>query len=437
MLIVWYQETVFYQICPLGLCGAPEVNDDIQAHRILKIKDFVPYLQELGIGAVYFNPVFNSDSHGYDTRDYNLIDTRLGTNEDFAEVCKTLHEHDIKVVLDGVFNHVGRGFFAFRDVQEKGPASPYANWFHINFDGDSSYGDGFWYEGWEGHYELVKLNLDNPDVQHYLLDAVDYWIKCFDIDGLRLDVAYSLPRWFMAMLSDHCKSLKQDFFMLGEVLGDNAGYMYTEAKLDAITDYPSYKAFWSSFNSLNMFEYAHTLKRNAMDMYRGRDLLTFVDNHDVNRISSTLTDERKLPLVFGLLMAVPGIPCIYYGSEWGIKGEKIQGVTDASLRPEFDAPQPNELSDLVSKYIHMRRGHKALTLGDYKDLVLTNKQYVLERNYEGEKIVVALNIDDAPYTIYPPIEHGSYQDLMSGEMVDYNGELELPPLSITYLYKHA
>lgn len=183
--------------------------------------------------------------------------------------------------------------FAFRDVQEKGPASPYANWFHINFDGDSSYGDGFWYEGWEGHYELVKLNLDNPDVQHYLLDAVDYWIKCFDIDGLRLDVAYSLPRWFMAMLSDHCKSLKQDFFMLGEVLGDNAGYMYTEAKLDAITDYPSYKAFWSSFNSLNMFEYAHTLKRNAMDMYRGRDLLTFVDNHDVNRISSTLTDEEN------------------------------------------------------------------------------------------------------------------------------------------------
>lgn len=263
---MWYQETVFYQICPLGLCGAPEKNDDIQAHRILKIKEFVPYLEELGIGAVYFNPVFNSDSHGYDTRDYNLIDTRLGTNEDFEEVCKTLHEHGIKVVLDGVFNHVGRGFFAFRDVQEKGPSSQYANWFHINFDGDSSYGDGFWYEGWEGHYELVKLNLDNPDVQHYLLDAVDYWIRCFDIDGLRLDVAYSLPRWFMAMLSDHCKSQKQDFFMLGEVLGDNAGYMYTEAKLDAITDYPSYKAFWSSFNSLNMFEYAHTLKRNAMDM---------------------------------------------------------------------------------------------------------------------------------------------------------------------------
>ena len=111
---MWYQETVFYQICPLGLCGAPEKNDDIQAHRILKIKEFVPYLEELGIGAVYFNPVFNSDSHGYDTRDYNLIDTRLGTNEDFEEVCKTLHEHGIKVVLDGVFNHVGRGFFAFR-----------------------------------------------------------------------------------------------------------------------------------------------------------------------------------------------------------------------------------------------------------------------------------------------------------------------------------
>ena len=434
---MWAYNETFYQIYPIGFCGAPVHNDGVTEHRILKIGEWAEYLGDLGIGSIILNPIFESDNHGYDTRDFRKIDCRLGTNEDFKEVCEKLHDNNVKIMLDGVFNHVGRGFWAFKDVQEKNWDSPYKDWFHISFDGNSAYNDGFWYEGWEGHYELVKLNLDNPDVQHYLLDAVDYWIRCFDIDGLRLDVAYSLPRWFMAMLSDHCKSQKQDFFMLGEVLGDNAGYMYTEAKLDAITDYPSYKAFWSSFNSLNMFEYAHTLKRNAMDMYRGRDLLTFVDNHDVNRISSTLTDERKLPLVFGLLMAVPGIPCIYYGSEWGIKGEKIQGVTDAPLRPELDAPAPNDLSDLVSKYIHMRRGHKALSMGDYKDLVLTNKQYVLERNYEGEKIVVALNIDDAPYTIYPPIEHGSYQDLMSGEMVDYNGQLELPPLSIIYLYKHA
>ena len=434
---MWAYNETFYQIYPIGFCGAPVHNDGVTEHRILKIGEWAEYLGDLGIGSIILNPIFESDNHGYDTRDFRKIDCRLGTNEDFKEVCEKLHDNNVKIMLDGVFNHVGRGFWAFKDVQEKKWDSPYKDWFHISFDGNSAYNDGFWYEGWEGHYELVKLNLDNPDVQHYLLDAVDYWIKCFDIDGLRLDVAYSLPRWFMAMLSDHCKSQKQDFFMLGEVLGDNAGYMYTEAKLDAITDYPSYKAFWSSFNSLNMFEYAHTLKRNAMDMYRGRDLLTFVDNHDVNRISSTLTDERKLPLVFGLLMAVPGIPCVYYGSEWGIKGEKIQGVTDAPLRPELDAPAPNDLSDLVSKYIHMRRGHKALSMGDYKDLVLTNKQYVLERNYEGEKIVVALNIDDAPYTIYPPIEHGSYQNLMSGEMVDYNGQLELPPLSITYLYKHA
>ena len=434
---MWAYNETFYQIYPIGFCGAPVHNDGVTEHRILKIGEWAEYLGDLGIGSIILNPIFESDNHGYDTRDFRKIDCRLGTNEDFKEVCEKLHDNNVKIMLDGVFNHVGRGFWAFKDVQEKKWDSPYKDWFHISFDGNSAYNDGFWYEGWEGHYELVKLNLDNPDVQHYLLDAVDYWIRCFDIDGLRLDVAYSLPRWFMAMLSDHCKSQKQDFFMLGEVLGDNAGYMYTEAKLDAITDYPSYKAFWSSFNSLNMFEYAHTLKRNAMDMYRGRDLLTFVDNHDVNRISSTLTDERKLPLVFGLLMAVPGIPCIYYGSEWGIKGEKIQGVTDAPLRPELDAPAPNDLSDLVSKYIHMRRGHKALSMGDYKDLVLTNKQYVLERNYEGEKIVVALNIDDAPYTIYPPIEHGSYQDLMSGEMVDYNEQLELPPLSITYLYKHA
>lgn len=433
---MWYENAIIYHIYPLGFCNAQQFNDFKMKpiNRIKKVGEWAQCLKDLGVNTVFLGPVFESSSHGYDTANYLKIDRRLGTNEDFKEVCKILHSLGIRIVLDGVFNHVGRNFWAFSEFLKN---RSHKEWFNINLAGNSPYNDGFWYEGWEGHYELVKLNLDNPDVQHYLLDAVDYWIKCFDIDGLRLDVAYSLPRWFMAMLSDHCKSQKQDFFMLGEVLGDNAGYMYTEAKLDAITDYPSYKAFWSSFNSLNMFEYAHTLKRNAMDMYRGRDLLTFVDNHDVNRISSTLTDERKLPLVFGLLMAVPGIPCIYYGSEWGIKGEKIQGVTDAPLRPELDAPAPNDLSDLVSKYIHMRRGHKALSIGDYKDLVLTNKQYVLERNYEGEKIVIALNIDDAPYTIYPPIEHGSYQDLMSGEMVDYNGQLELPPLSITYLYKHA
>lgn len=308
---MWFHERVFYQIYTLKFCGAPFHNDGNVVYRMSDLKAYANYLKDLGVQGVYFNPVFSSDTHGYDTRDYQRIDERLGTNDDFKELVRVYHDNDLKVVLDGVFNHVGRGFFAFQDVKARRWESPYKDWFRIDFNGDSPDHDGFWYEGWEGHYELVKLNLENPDVQNYIKDSIRYWIEYFDIDGIRLDVAYLLPRWFMAMISDFARSIKPDFFMLGEVLGDNAGYMFHEGHLDSITDYPGFKGFWSSFNSLNLFEIAHTLRRNMFDMYRGYTLWTFLDNHDVTRIASQLTDLRKLPLLFGLQMSLPGIPCIY------------------------------------------------------------------------------------------------------------------------------
>lgn len=380
---MWFNESVFYQIYTLNFCGAPRDNDGIVEHRILRLNDFMDYFEDLGINAIYFNPVFSSDHHGYDTRDYCKIDERLGTNEDFIEICKNLHDRGMRVVLDGVFNHVGRGFFAFQDVLNNRENSQYKNWFRIDFNGNSPYDDGFYYEGWEGHYELVKLNLDYPDVQNYLLSAVDYWIDAFDIDGIRLDVAYSLPRWFMAMLKDHCRQKKADFFLLGEVLGDNAGYMFSEAHLDSITDYPGFKGLWSSFNSLNMFEMAHTIKRNYGEMYRGQTLFSFVDNHDVERIASKLTDLEKLPLIYGMLFSLPGIPCIYYGSEWGQTGKKEQ-ESDDSLRPEFTKPMPNGLTKYIKKLISIRNQSSALQKGEFKELVLTNKQFVFERNDQQE-----------------------------------------------------
>ena len=395
---MWFNESVFYQIYTLNFCGAPRDNDGIVEHRILRLNDFMDYFEDLGINAIYFNPVFSSDHHGYDTRDYCKIDERLGTNEDFIEICKNLHDRGMRVVLDGVFNHVGRGFFAFQDVLNNRENSQYKNWFRIDFNGNSPYNDGFYYEGWEGHYELVKLNLDYPDVQNYLLSAVDYWIDAFDIDGIRLDVAYSLPRWFMAMLKDHCRQKKADFFLLGEVLGDNAGYMFSEAHLDSITDYPGFKGLWSSFNSLNMFEMAHTIKRNYGEMYRGQTLFSFVDNHDVERIASKLTDLEKLPLIYGMLFSLPGIPCIYYGSEWGQTGKKEQ-ESDDSLRPEFTKPMPNDLTKYIKKLISIRNQSSALQKGEFKELVLTNKQFVFERNDQQERIIVALNLDDQEFTI--------------------------------------
>lgn len=426
---MWYHEKVFYQIYTLNFCGAPFDNDGHIVHRITRINDFVDYFKELGIGGIYFNPIFSSDHHGYDTRDYRVLDERLGTNEDFKEVCQNLHSHQIKVVLDGVFNHVGRGFFAFKDVQEKREASPYKDWFRIDFNGDSPYQDNFYYEGWEGHYELVKLNLDHPDVQRYLLDSVDFWIDYFDIDGIRLDVAYSLPRWFMAMLKDHCRQKKEDFFLLGEVLGDNAGYMFSEARLDSITDYPGFKGLWSSFNSLNMFEMAHTIKRNYKEMYQGQILWSFVDNHDVARIASQLTDLEKLPLIYGMLFSLPGIPCIYYGSEWGQTGKKEQG-SDASLRPEYEKPLPNDLTEYIKKLVGIRNKYKALQLGEYNERILTNKQFVFERVFENQKIIIALNLDENEYTI--SLNEQKAHSLIDNISIDSLNNVILPPKSIQY-----
>ena len=167
---MWAYEGIFYQIYPIGFCGAPTANDGKTVSRILKLKDWSSYLESLGISSILLNPIFESDNHGYDTRDYTKLDVRLGTNEDFKEVCGKLHDNNIKVVLDGVFNHVGRGFFAFQDLLKNRENSPYKDWFtNVNFGWNNNYNDGLSYEGWEGHNELVKLNLRNEEVIRHIL----------------------------------------------------------------------------------------------------------------------------------------------------------------------------------------------------------------------------------------------------------------------------
>ena len=257
---MWYNESVIYQIYPLGLCSAPEINDGVRTPRIRRVESIIEHVKKLGVDAVYFCPVFESSAHGYDTADFSVIDARLGTNEDFKALCHNLHQNGIRVILDGVFNHVGRDFFAFKDVREKKWDSEYKDWFHISFDGNSPYDDGFWYEGWEGHYELVKLNLNNPNVKNYLLSCVGKWIDDFDIDGLRLDVAYMLNRQFMRELSSFCLNKKSDFFLAGEMIHGNYREIVCDGMLHSATNYECYKGIYSSFNSINMFEIVHSLR---------------------------------------------------------------------------------------------------------------------------------------------------------------------------------
>ena len=258
---MWAYESVFYQIYPLGFCGAPFENDGVEKPRIRKVEEWIPHIRKTGADAIYFSPVFESDTHGYNTRDFRKIDCRLGSNEDFAEVCKSLHEAGIRVVLDGVFNHVGRGFWAFQDVLKNRERSPYLNWFYINLGGNSNYNDGLWYEGWEGNYDLVKLNLKNDEVVNHILESVRFWVEAFDIDGLRLDVAYLLDHDFVRRLRSFCDGLKKDFFLVGEILHGDYKTLVNDQMLHSCTNYECYKGLYSSFNSMNLFEINHSLMR--------------------------------------------------------------------------------------------------------------------------------------------------------------------------------
>ncbi len=431
---MWAYESVFYQIYPLGFCGAPFENDGVLKSRIKKVEEWIPHMKKLGIDAIYFSPVFESDTHGYNTRDYKKIDVRLGTNEDFKEVCEKLHENGIRVVLDGVFNHVGRGFYQFQDVVKNRERSPYLNWFRISLDGNSNYNDGLWYEGWEGNYDLVKLNLQNGEVVDHILDAVKYWVDEFDIDGLRLYVAYCLDENFVRRLRSFTQGLKSEFYLLGEMLHGDYNRMVNDQMLHSATNYECYKGLYSSFNSMNLFEIVHSLLRQFgpenWTLYRGKHMFTFVDNHDVTRVASILTNEKHLPLIYALAFGMPGIPCVYYGSEWGAKAEKSQG--DPALRACFEEPEYNELSEWISRLAQAKKNSAALNYGAFRSVVLTNKQCIFERKIEGERVLVAINADEQEYTAHFDAGCGMAEDLITGRTHDFGGGSTLPPYSAAF-----
>ncbi|MBQ7351776.1 MAG: hypothetical protein IJW59_02775 [Clostridia bacterium] len=430
---MWFDESVIYQIYPLGYLGAPEKNDGKLEHRILKIIEHIDHLKKMNINMVYFCPIFESSTHGYDTKDYAQLDCRLGTNDDFAVLCKELHNHGIKVIIDGVFNHVGREFFAFADVQKNKRDSIYKDWFYINFDGNSNYNDGFYYEGWEGHYELVKLNLDNPDVKNYLLKCIGLWIEKFQIDGLRLDVAYMLNKNFMKELRQFVSSKNPEFFLLGEVIHGDYNTIVNNEMLHSATNYECYKGVYSSLNEMNMFEISYSLNRQfgseSWCLYTGKNMVSFIENHDVSRIASALKNPNHLNLAFGLLMTMPGIPCIYYGSEWGILGEKQQG-TDASLRPKVESPIFNDVSKFVSQLCKIRIENPVLSYGGFKNLHITNHQYAFERTLNEKRVVVLLNASESDYAFDLNFGVGEGVDLLTNMKISFSNPIVVSGYSI-------
>ena len=431
---MWFDNAVIYQIYPLGLCGAPRDNDGVQAHRIRKLLDWVEHIRKTGADTVLLNPLFESDRHGYDTRDYRTVDRRLGTDEDLKDVCDAFHQAGLRVMLDGVFNHVGRGFWAFQDVQRKKWDSIYKDWFHIDFGGNSNYNDGFWYEGWEGHYELVKLNLQNPAVVQCQFDAIRSWVERFGIDGLRLDVAYCLSEDYLRQLRAFTEGLKPDFVLMGETLHGDYNRWMNDRMCHSVTNYECYKGLWSSFNSMNLFEIGHSLQRQfgpeQWTLYKGKHLLSFLDNHDVTRIASMLNNPDHLLPAYGLLFGMPGVPALYYGSEWGLTGRKDQG--DDALRPALEAPEWNDLTDAIAAMAKARKASPALCSGSYRNVVLTNRQIIFERVWENERVLVAVNADSVPYTAHFDARAGRATDLITGRLHDFGGGSELPPCSAAF-----
>ena len=430
----WYRDAVIYHIYPLGMCSAPSNNDFTSApsDSLSKLEELIPHISNAGFNCIYFGPLFESTCHGYDTADYSKIDRRLGTNEDFAALCDKLHTAGIRVIVDGVFNHVGRDFFAFKDVLRNRESSHYSGWFNINFGGNSPYNDGLWYEGWEGHYNLVKLNLRNPAVKQYLFDCIRNWVSEFSIDGLRLDVAYCLDHDFLRELKSFCCSVKPDFFLLGEVVHGDYNCWCNDQMTQSVTNYECYKGVHTSVNCGNMHEIAYSLNRQFGKehwcLYTGKSLYNFVDNHDVSRIASIINDKSLLPCVYSLMFSMPGIPSVYYGSELEFTGDKKDG--DPCLRPGMSLDNVENyngsLLEHISSLISARAQSAALRRGSYAQLYVASKQLVFEREYNGERVICAFNTDGAPHTAHFNANAGRARDLISGKDIDFGGGLEIP-----------
>ena len=421
--MAWYDEAVFYHIYPLGLAGAPKQNDYGEpVHRLNTLLPWVDHIKEIGGSALYIGPLFESVGHGYETTDYKKLDSRLGTNEDLTAFVAYCHEQGINVIFDGVFNHTGRDFFAFKDIQANRENSQYKDWYcNVNFWGNNEYNDGFSYDNWGGYNLLVKLNQKNPAVVDYICDVIRFWVSEFDVDGIRLDAADVLDFDFMKALRRTANEVKPEFWLMGEVIhGDYSRWVNGET-LHSVTNYTLHKALYSGHNDHNYFEIAHTVRR--LQNMGTLKLYNFVDNHDVERIYTKLTNKAHFAPVHVLLYTLPGVPSIYYGSEFGIEGRKEYG-SDDSLRPALniedykDSVKTNPCTALIAALGKVRQAVPALSYGSYDELMLTNRQFAYARDLDGTRVIVSVNNDDAPAGMHLAAGNcAAYIGALSGEKV--------------------
>lgn len=326
----WVEHAIWWQVYPLGFVGAFPVSEPPQPdeHRLRRLVDWFDHAIALGASGVALGPIFASRTHGYDTTDHYRIDPRLGDDADFDHLVAEARRRGLRILLDGVFNHVGVDFGRYQQAPSNEAA---ARWFR---------GRPGRFHTFEGHSELITLNHDNPEVTDYVVDVMAHWLQR-GADGWRLDAAYSVPEHFWASALPRVRERFPDAWFVGELIHGDYAAVVRAATFDSATQYELWKAIWSSLNDGNFFELDWALQRHG-EFVAAFAPLTFVGNHDVTRIASRLERAEHVAHALVILLTVGGVPSVYAGDELGLRGVKEERYGgDDAVRPEFSAPQWN------------------------------------------------------------------------------------------------
>lgn len=395
----WARGRTWYAVHALAASpGAASPADALAA--------IVDHAAALGAGGILCTPVFASSSHGYDTIDPFRVDPRLGTEPDLLAVVQHARARGLRVLFDGVFNHVGRDFPRFARVRAGERSPDVTGWFRIR-ENPAAW-DGFDYDTFEGHGSLVALNHANPAVLDWAVDVACYWLER-GIDGWRLDAAYAVPTAFWRAWSDRVLARFPDALLLGEVIHGDQGAFCAASGLASITQYPLHKAIWSSLNDGNFFELAWALDQHEALVAGGASgvvPLTFVGNHDVTRILSRLRDPATLHHALAVLFTAPGMPAIYYGDEIALRGVKENRVGgDDAIRPRFPLPLPPltaeqaEVLALHRSLVALRAQRPWLTTAHVRVAELANRRVRIVAESDGRAVMTVLSLEDQPLAL--------------------------------------
>ena len=399
----WVRDAIWWHVYPLGFVGAEaeSARDQPVTHRLGHLAGWLDHAVELGASGLALGPIFASQTHGYDTTDHLRVDPRLGDDGDLDALIAGCGERGLRVMLDGVFNHVGRGHPAFQSVLEQGPDAPTASWFRLRWPGAQPWEPGVEpeYDDFEGHHALVALDHRSPAVVDHVVEVMTTWLDR-GVDAWRLDAAYAVPASFWSQVAERVRARHPDAYLMGELIHGDYGDFVRGARVHAVTQYELWKAIWSALNDRNFFELDAALTRHAGFLEHFVPY-TFVGNHDVTRIASRLDDERHLQHALVVLLTTGGTPAVYAGDEYAFRGVKEDRAGgDDAVRPAFPAAPDDLAPESLAPYrlhqelIGLRRRHGWLHTARTTTVHLSNAELVYEVTAEGERLVVVLSVSD-------------------------------------------